>query len=91
MKNKETLEKAAEKCFKEKEILGYTYEIRDGFILGAKWQQEQNKKLYSEEDLREAFIEGALTDLFNTWDISDKDMAKEKYLKWFEHYKKNKL
>ena len=43
MKNKETLEKAAEKCFKEKEILGYTYEIRDGFILGAKWQQKQEQ------------------------------------------------
>ena len=40
---KEILEDAAEKCFKEKEILGYTYEIRDGFILGAKWQQEQEQ------------------------------------------------
>jgi hypothetical protein len=37
----ETLEEAAEKCFKEKELLGYTYEVKDGFILGAKWQQEQ--------------------------------------------------
>ena len=45
---KETLEEAAEKCFKEKEILGYTYEIRDGFILGAKWQQE---RMYSEEEV----------------------------------------
>ena len=26
----------------------------DSFIEGAKWQQEQNKNLYSEEDLREA-------------------------------------
>ena len=34
----ETVKEAAEKCFKEKEILGYTYEIIDGFILGAKWQ-----------------------------------------------------
>ena len=39
----ETLEEAAKKCFKEKEILGYTYEIIDGFILGAKWQQEQEQ------------------------------------------------
>ena len=44
----ETLEEAAEKYFKEKEILGYTYEIRDGFILGAKWQQE---RMYSEDDM----------------------------------------
>ena len=29
-----------------------------GFIQCAKWQQEQDKNKYSEEDLREAFIEG---------------------------------
>ncbi len=40
-KIKETLEEAAEKCFKEKELLGYTYEVKDGFILGAKWQAER--------------------------------------------------
>lgn len=48
MNKQETLEEAAEKYFKEKEILGYTYEIRDGFILGAKWQQE---RMYNEEEL----------------------------------------
>ena len=48
MNKQETLEEAAEKYFKEKEILGYTYEIRDGFILGAKWQQERS---YSEEEV----------------------------------------
>ena len=29
-----------------------------GFTEGAKWQQEQDKKLYSEEDLKEAFAMG---------------------------------
>ena len=87
MKNKlmkTELEEAAEKCFKEKEILGYTYEIRDGFILGAKWQQEQDKKLYSEEDLLNfgAFVR-----------IEDKKekrlfLIQDYYKKWVEHYKK---
>ena len=92
----EILEEAAEKYSENwEEITGLDYENvvpsevnKLDFINGAKWQQEQNKKLYSEEDLKEAFIEGALTDLFNTWDISDKDMAKEKFVGWFEQFKK---
>jgi hypothetical protein len=58
------------------------------FIAGAKWQQEQKKELYSKEDLESAFVQGALTDLFNTWGISEKDMAKEKFAQWFEQFKK---
>jgi hypothetical protein len=56
------------------------------FIEGAEWQAE---RMYSEEDMKESFINGALTDLFNTWGISDKDMAKEKFDVWFEQFKKN--
>jgi hypothetical protein len=57
--------------------------IKIGLYEGAKWQQER-----MEEDLQNAFITGALTDLFNTWDISKEDMAKEKFEKWFEQFKK---
>jgi hypothetical protein len=44
----ETLEEASEHYFKSKELLGYTYEVRDGFIDGAKYQAE---KMYSEEEV----------------------------------------
>ena len=30
----------------------------ESFMAGAKWKQERDKKLYSEEDLREAFRQG---------------------------------
>lgn len=43
MKNKETLEEAAEKQ--------HNYASYEAFIRGAKWQQEQDKKMYSEEDM----------------------------------------
>ena len=56
-----------------------------GRIEGAKWQQE---KMYTEKDMKESFIKGALTDLFNTCDISDEDMAIEKFQEWFEQFKK---
>jgi hypothetical protein len=47
---KETLEEAAEKYLKEKEKDFYSYEVKDGFIDGAKWQQE---RMYSEEEVGE--------------------------------------
>ena len=71
---KETLEEAAEKCFKEKEILGYTYEIRDGFILGAKWQQE---RMYSEEEVLEI-----IDSLFHRYASSFRIDAKEYFLQF---------
>ena len=55
------------------------------FRAGAKWQQERS---YSEEDMQESFVKGALTDLWNTWDISNEDMAIEKFKEWFEQFKK---
>ena len=48
----------------------------------------ENKNLYTKEDLESAFVQGALTDLFNTWRISEKDMAKEKFVQWFKEFKK---
>lgn len=56
MKNKETLEEVAERLFPintKDESLNYQNSVRKGnFIQGAKWQQEQNKNLYSEDDLK---------------------------------------
>jgi hypothetical protein len=47
MKNKETLEEVAERLYP-----GVDRQIdRMLFINGAKWQQEQDKKLYSEEEV----------------------------------------
>ena len=49
----ETLEEAAER---HDYTLGVEY---CAFIEGAKWKQEQDKKMYSEEDMKEAFKNGA--------------------------------
>jgi len=58
MKNKETLEEAAESYsngfpISPNAMCGNAYRqgLEDGFIPGAKWQQEQDKKLYSEEEV----------------------------------------
>ena len=63
MKNKETLEEAAERYSENwEDITGLDYELsvpseinKLDFINGAKWQQEQNKNLYSEEEVRKMF------------------------------------
>jgi hypothetical protein len=64
----ETLEEAAERMYPHKPFWigsGKSARVydefktqRDSFIAGAKWQQEQDKKMYSEEDLINAFNEG---------------------------------
>jgi hypothetical protein len=36
----------------------YTKQIKLDFIAGAKWQQEQDKKMYSEQDMKLAFETG---------------------------------
>jgi hypothetical protein len=58
MKNKETLEEASEIEYGEtkKDLISDLDKIMykcymKGSEFGAKWQQEQNKKLYSEEDM----------------------------------------
>jgi hypothetical protein len=82
---KETLEQAAEILYQKGLKDDLSLSFYDGVNFGAKWQSE---RMYSEEDMKESFINGALTDLFNTWGISDKDMAKEKFDDWFEQFKK---
>jgi hypothetical protein len=60
----ETLEEVAEN-YKIKTIksgrshrVEYTKQIKLDFIAGAKWQQQQDKNKYSEEDLEVAYFEG---------------------------------
>ena len=51
---------------------------RDIFIKGAKWQQEQYKNKYSEEDLRNAY----------RWGTTVNHGTKEHFNDWFEQFKK---
>lgn len=48
----ETLEEFSKRRFNEEKLNTYTpYNIEDAIIEGAKWQQQQNKNLYSEEEV----------------------------------------
>jgi hypothetical protein len=53
---KETLDEAFEKWADQQSEKGIGYDKLDVLRFGAKWQQD--KKMYSEEDLREAFRQG---------------------------------
>ena len=58
MKNKETLEEAAEKFYPPKttDLICSPKLVRDSFIAGAKWQiGKQIKNMYSEEEVRKMF------------------------------------
>jgi hypothetical protein len=67
----ETLEEAAERNYNEAGVNAY---FNNGFIRGAKWQQEQDKNKYSEEEVLE------FANYFGT--------ATKENLKWFEQFKK---
>ena len=55
------------------------------FRLGAEWQLEQSKNLYSEEDLREAFRQGEQNISYSeTYGLDSKLTEQE----WFEQFKK---
>lgn len=69
-KQETTLEEAAEKSFKY-------IDHRNTFIAGARWQQERS---YSEEDMKEAFNNGAFK-----WRMHSVGKCFEK---WFEQFKK---
>ena len=51
------------------------------FIKGAKWQQEQNKNLYTEEEVY-TLLNDAL------WDLSKMGYNQKKLDEWFEQFKK---
>lgn len=77
----EILEEAAEKFYPPKttDLICSPKLVRDSFIAGAKWQQEQDKKLYSEEEVLRIITECksylSFGDEFNE-------------IKWFEQFKK---
>ena len=58
------------------------------FRLGSEWQQEQDKNLYSEEDLRKAFIAGSNSQIQEDDEYGTEYNA---YMEeWFEEFKKIK-
>ena len=82
----ENLEEVAERFYPPKttDLICSPKLVRDSFIAGAKWQKEQDKNLYSEEDLLNfgAFVR-----------IEDKKekrlfLIQDYYKKWLEKFKK---
>ena len=73
MKNKEILEEALERLESEYDVLGNDFS--NGFYEGMLFLKEQDKKLYSEEEVKKILTEC-------TW------ILKEDKLKWFEKFKK---
>ena len=90
MKNKETLEEVAEREIPNRirsTPFGSKFEWeprkeRKAFIRGAKWQQEQNKNLYSEEEVVNILIKAYI-------DIQKRKISNQAVLaSWFEQFKK---
>ena len=77
MNKQETLEKAAEtNSEKHHYAFGQQSEFYQiGFIEGVKWQQERR---YSEEDMKQAYLDGCKIKLTNIYHLE----------KWFEQFKK---
>ena len=77
----ETLEEAAKNCLKENN-LSTKGDFAEGYILGAimgaEWQQE---RMYSEEDLKAAWIHGAIRSPEEFKHLNNFDV-------WLEHFKK---
>jgi hypothetical protein len=78
--NQETLEEAAEKYAKRSSSAVFQELHAEDFIAGAKWQAE---RMYSEEDLREAFKQSRQCKIF------EKDMPPihNEFEDWFEQFK----
>ena len=81
---KTELEEAAEKSAIEQMEAGNSAYIL-GFIQGVKHQQEQDKKLYSEEELREAFRQGEQNINYSEIYGLDSKLTEQE---WFEKLKK---
>ena len=80
---KETLEEAAESRFgtdmdsiRGSSVYDLNTDLKRGFIEGAKWQAE---RMYSEEDLREAYMVGK---------HGGTTQAYYEFKEWFEQFKK---
>ena len=84
----ETLEEVAEKWFNKD---GFYPNPKQGFISGAKWQQE---RMYSEEDLKEAYF-SAIKSTGEGWngEYADgnhpniEEKFTEGFEEWFEQFK----
>ena len=83
---KTELEEAAEKFYPPKttDLICSPKLVRDSFIEGAKWQQEQDKKLYSEEETIQKIID-YVDFQFNTHGELNTEI-----IKWFEQFSKLK-
>jgi hypothetical protein len=86
MKNKETIEEAAEKYWAKQPY------NEDAFIEGAKWQAD---RMYSEEDIREAYFsaikitgEGWNGEYAEGNNPNIEDKFSEGFKEWFEQFKK---
>jgi hypothetical protein len=88
----ETLEEVAQKYsddWEEITRLDYDEQIPSfvnklDFINGAKWQQEQDKNKYSEEDLKEAFESGKII----AKECYTQNRRNVPFNEWFEQFKK---
>ena len=83
MNKQETLEEAAERLYP-----GVDRQVdRMLFINGAKWQQKQNKNLYSEEDLI-GLLEFNYKKETNQLGTLRKNYSQKIVREWFEQFKK---
>jgi hypothetical protein len=80
---KETLEEASERCFKEMQALnpkgGLKEFIRMAVNFGAKWKQEQDKKMYSDEEV---------LNILRNYKDCQHSLDPKPLIKWFEQFKK---
>ena len=79
-KQQEAAEKYAEtyRCPATNENEYCKHDIISAFNNGAKWQQQRS---YSEEDMKDAYIQGTLG-------LEYKKSFNESFYKWFEQFKK---
>ena len=78
----EAIEEAAESYRLNKRGFVTKYDCKEGFIEGAKWQQQNS---YSEEDMKKAFCNGGNLDysVLTSTEVGNKILNK-----WFEQFKK---
>ena len=82
---RETIEEAAENNYPDGDDWTIAQAVirRLAFKKGAKWQQEQDKNKFSEEDMKQAFLDGMFYSSGDTVDNAIKE--------WFEQFSKLKL
>jgi hypothetical protein len=76
----ETLEEAAERLYSDKEYPMYGEIRRHSFTTGAKWQQEQDKNKYSEEEVLDITKQA--------YSMGRSNYTIKAFNEWFEQFKK---